>query len=199
MKRLLRPLLFVVIGMVLAVPLMHVGYQAMVVTSTPEFCGSCHEIAPAVRAWRASTHVNNQRGIVADCMDCHLPPPENTLQFFAMKTYHGMKDVTFHVLEGVEGYDKEEARQGVYDEVTNDTCLRCHENITAMPHSRGAMLAHRAVLNPPPNGAEKTCLDCHYDLVHQPRTALQYSHLRELPYQAKGLRTLSVRRAVTDS
>lgn len=50
-------------------------YYTMVRTSTPEFCASCHEIKPAVVAWRSSTHTNNASGVVVDCMDCHLPAP----------------------------------------------------------------------------------------------------------------------------
>lgn len=190
MKRLATPLVLIVVGMLIAVPLIAATYEAMVVTSTPSFCGSCHEIKPAVDAWRASAHVNNKRGLVANCMDCHLPPPQNTIEFFTMKTYHGLKDVTFHILDGADGYDKEEARQGMYASLDNETCLRCHENVMFMPESRGAMLAHRSVINPRPGAQPHKCIDCHYDLVHTPKQIVEYAQLRALPYHAKGLRTL---------
>ena len=185
--RFLRPLLFVGFGVLLAFPIFFLTMNVMVATSTPSFCASCHEIRPAVIAWRASTHVNNQRGLVADCQDCHLPPPEETFRFFVMKTYHGIKDVLFHILEGAEGYDKEKARQDMYAEVDNQTCLRCHENILFIPNRRGAMLAHRAVLYARP-GMEKKCVDCHYELVHEARPALAYSQYRPVGYQSRGLR-----------
>lgn len=190
MRRFLRPLIFVVVGFLIAFPVFFFSMDLMVETSQPGFCGQCHEIRPAVVAWRASTHVNNAKGLKADCMDCHLPPPEDTLNFFAMKTYHGAKDVFFHVLEGSEGYDKEEARQGMYAEVNNQTCLNCHENILDMPRKRGAMLAHRSVLYPRV-GMEKKCIDCHYDLVHEPKTSINYAHYRE--YRSKGLRLELIR------
>ncbi|MFW5733865.1 MAG: cytochrome c3 family protein [Oceanidesulfovibrio sp.] len=190
MKRIVRPLVLIIIGVLIALPLLGATYEAMVVTSTPAFCGSCHEIKPAVDAWRASSHVNNKRGLVATCMDCHLPPPENTFEFFTMKTYHGLKDVFFHVLEGTEGYDKAEAREGMYESLDNETCMTCHENVMFMPHDRGAMLAHRSVINPRPGAPQRKCIDCHYDLVHTEKRVVEYPQMRELPYRAKGLRTL---------
>ena len=78
----IKPIILIVIGILIAFPLFSIGYYTMVRTSTPDFCASCHEIKPAVRAWGASTHVNNAVGVVVDCMDCHLPAPQDTFDFF---------------------------------------------------------------------------------------------------------------------
>ncbi len=72
----------VFLGVLLSFPLFSMSYYTMVRTSTPEFCASCHEIKPAVVAWRSSTHTNNAAGVVVDCMDCHLPAPQDTFEFF---------------------------------------------------------------------------------------------------------------------
>lgn len=189
-RKLLGALGLVALGVVVAFPLFGATYKVMTDTSTPEFCASCHEIVPAVEGWRASTHANNKKGLVAKCIDCHLPPPEDTARFFTMKTYHGLKDVVGHLLHGSSGYDKAEAREDLYAEIDNSTCLRCHENVTQLPYNRGAMLAHRSVINPVP-GMEKKCVDCHYDLVHTEKRMFMYSQVRDLPYRAKGLRTLA--------
>ena len=162
-----------------------IGYYTMVRTSTPEFCATCHEIKPAVRAWRESTHVNNAAGVVADCMDCHQPAPQDTFDFFFAKSYHGLKDVAIHFL--VEEYDREKARKSAYAAFDNDQCQKCHRNLLNMPASRGAMLAHRSVIYARA-GYEKKCVDCHYDLVHNDKIAVMYRQYRKLPYQAKGLR-----------
>lgn len=175
----------VVLGILIGFPLFSMSYYTMVRTSTPEFCATCHEIKPAVRAWRASTHVNNDAGVVADCMDCHLPAPQNTFDFFFSKTYHGIKDVAAHFLG--EGYDRQLERNKAYDSFKNDQCLKCHRNLLAIPNSRGAMLAHRSVLYPR-SGYEKKCVDCHYDLVHNDNPYVMFRQYRKLPYQAKGLR-----------
>jgi cytochrome c-type protein NapC/trimethylamine-N-oxide reductase cytochrome c-type subunit TorC len=177
----------VVLGILIAFPLFSMSYYTMVRTSTPEFCASCHEIKPAVVAWRSSTHTNNAAGVVVDCMDCHLPAPEDTFDFFFSKTYHGIKDVAIHFLE--DEYDRDQARENAYAAFDNSQCQKCHRNLLNMPHKRGAMLAHRAVVYARP-GYEKKCIDCHYDLVHSERGLVMFRQTRKVPYQAKGLRQL---------
>ena len=184
-KKAIKPAALVIIGIIIAFPLFSMSYYTMVRTSTPEFCASCHEIKPAVVAWRSSTHVNNAAGVVVDCMDCHLPAPQNTFKFFFAKSYHGIKDVVIHFLSGE--YDQEKARNNAYAAFENSECQKCHRNLLNMPYKRGAMLAHRSVLYAKP-GYEKKCVDCHYDLVHSERGLVMFRQTREVPYQAKGLR-----------
>jgi cytochrome c nitrite reductase small subunit len=177
----------IVLGIVIAFPLFSMSYYTMVRTSTPEFCASCHEIKPAVVAWRSSTHTNNASGVVVDCMDCHLPAPQDTFDFFFSKSYHGIKDVAVHFLE--DAYDREKAREAAYAAFNNDQCQKCHRNLLNMPYKRGAMLAHRAVVYAR-KGYEKKCVDCHYDLVHSERGLVMFRQTRNVPYQAKGLKQL---------
>ena len=184
-KKTIVAIVFIAIGIVIAFPIFSISYYTMVRTSTPEFCASCHEIKPAVRAWRASTHTNNAAGIVVDCMDCHLPAPQDTYDFFFAKTYHGIKDVAIHFFVGE--YDREKARNAAYASFDNDQCQKCHRNLLHMPKNRGAMLAHRTVLYAR-EGYEKKCVDCHYDLVHNDKVAVMYRQYRDVPYQAKGLK-----------
>ena len=177
----------VVLGVLISFPLFSMSYYTMVRTSTPEFCASCHEIKPAEVAWRSSTHTNNAAGVVVDCMDCHLPPPHDTFNFFFAKTYHGIKDVAIHFTMGE--YDQEKAREHAYASFDNSQCQKCHRNLLNMPHKRGAMLAHRSVLYAKP-GYEKKCIDCHYDLVHSERGLVMFRQTRKIPYQANGLKQL---------
>jgi cytochrome c-type protein NapC/trimethylamine-N-oxide reductase cytochrome c-type subunit TorC len=186
-KRAIKPAIFIVLGILIAFPLFSMSYFTMVRTSTPDFCASCHEIKPAVVAWRSSTHANNASGVVVDCMDCHLPAPQDTFDFFFAKTYHGIKDVVLHFLVGE--YDQEKARNSAYAAFDNRECQKCHRNLLHMPHKRGAMLAHRSVIYAKP-GYEKKCVDCHYDLVHSERGLVMFRQTRKVPYQAKGLRQL---------
>jgi cytochrome c-type protein NapC/trimethylamine-N-oxide reductase cytochrome c-type subunit TorC len=187
LSKLIKPAIFFLIGIIIAFPLFSMSYYTMVRTSTPEFCASCHEIKPAVVAWRSSTHTNNAAGVVVDCMDCHLPAPQNTFDFFFSKTYHGIKDVAIHFLVGE--YDKDKARESAYANFKNDQCQKCHRNLLHMPTKRGAMLAHRSVVYARP-GYEKQCVDCHYDLVHSERGLVMFRQTRKVPYQTKGLRKL---------
>ncbi|GLI33283.1 NapC/NirT family cytochrome c [Desulforhabdus amnigena] len=173
MKQIFKPMLWMIVGLILAFPLFSMTYYTMVRTSTPYFCASCHEIQPAYNDWKVSTHTNNSHGVVADCMDCHLPAPHNTYDFFFAKTWHGVKDVFAHFTEDQNQYNRTVNREKAYRDIKNDQCQKCHRNILYIPGKRGAMLAHRTVLYPLP-GYEKKCTDCHRNLVHVKRPFYTY-------------------------
>jgi len=155
------------IAIFLGFPLFSITYYTMVRTSTPKFCSTCHEIQEAYDTWKTSSHAFNSKGIVADCMDCHLPAPHDTWNFFFAKTYHGLKDIIIHLTykNPLKEYNTEEQKQKAYASFKNDQCLKCHRNILYISTKRGAMLAHRATIYPRP-GYEKKCVDCHTNLVH---------------------------------
>jgi cytochrome c nitrite reductase small subunit len=176
----------IVLGVVIAFPLFSMTYYTMVRTSTPQFCATCHEIKFAYNTWKTSSHTNNPEGFVADCMDCHLPAPHDTFNFFYAKTAHGIKDIFVHFT--MEEYDREKNRRKAWETIKNAQCQKCHRNLLYMPQSRGAMLAHRTVLYPRP-GYEKRCLDCHHHLVHMERDLYDYRD-KGLPYKSPGLRDL---------
>ena len=136
-------------------------YTVMTETSTPGFCALCHEIAPAVESWRTSSHASNEHGFQATCIDCHLPPPQNTLEFFYLKTKHGLKDIWAHYFHGE--YDRQKMQKKVHASMDNAACLKCHANLLYIQSSRGAMRAHREVLY---SEAKRRCLECHTFLVH---------------------------------
>ena len=108
-------------------------------------------------------------------MDCHLPAPEDTFDFFYAKTVHGMKDVILHFVQ--DEYDHEENRQAAYASFKNKQCQKCHRNLMYIPDKRGAMLAHRSVVYAR-EGYEKRCVDCHKNLVHNPRQAYEYKQFK---------------------
>ncbi len=181
-KRWLKPAALIALGMLIAFPLFSMTYYTMVRTSTPQFCSSCHEIEFAYNSWRTSSHVNNAQGFVADCMDCHLPAPHDTFNFFFQKTFHGAKDVVLHLV--MKEYNHIENREKAYASFKNDQCLKCHRNILYIPDKRGAMLAHRSVLYARP-GSEKKCVDCHRNLVHNQREVYAYKQF-EKSYKGAG-------------
>ncbi len=183
MSRSVKTAFLIAIGVVIAFPLFSVFYYTMVRTSTPQFCASCHEIRFAYNTWKTSTHVNNGQGFVADCMDCHLPAPHDTFNFFYAKTAHGIKDIVVHFFGGK--YDHQEARQRAYASFKNEQCLKCHRNLLYIPDKRGAMLAHRDVIYAR-HGYEKRCVDCHKNLVHNPRTIYEYKQFKGA-YRGLGL------------
>lgn len=183
MKKNTKKFILILIGIVIAFPLFSITYYTMVRTSTPQFCATCHEIQYAVDTWKTSSHVNNAYGFVADCMDCHLPAPYDTFNFFFAKTFHGIKDVFAHFT--ISEYDHEKNRKKAYATFKNRECEKCHRNILHIPDKRGAMLAHRSVLYPR-EGYEKKCVDCHKNLVHNKKQVYDYKQYKE-PYIGSGL------------
>ena len=170
-KKIIKPAIYIAIGITIAFPIFSLSYYTMVRTSSPEFCASCHEIQFAYNTWKTSTHVNNGQGFVADCMDCHLPAPTDTFNFFYAKTAHGIKDIFVHFTGGK--YDHQEQRRVAYASFKNQQCQKCHRNLLYIPNKRGAMLAHRDVLYARP-GYELRCVDCHKNLVHNARHFYKY-------------------------
>jgi len=185
MKKYIIGAVLIGVGIVISFPIFSISYYTMVRTSTPQFCASCHEIQFAYNTWKTSTHVNNAQGFVADCMDCHLPAPQDTFSFFYAKTAHGIKDVWSHFTQGPEAYDNKKQREKAYASFTNDQCLKCHRNILNIPDKRGAMLAHRSVLYPRP-GYDKKCVDCHRNLVHNKSEFYRYKQYQP-PYRGLGI------------
>lgn len=175
-RKVVKPAVLISIGIIVAFPVFSILYYTMVRTSTPGFCASCHEIRFAYNTWKTSTHVNNAQGFVADCMDCHLPAPHETFQFFYAKTLHGIKDIFIHFTQ--DEYDHEKNRQKAYASFTNNQCQKCHLNILNIPDKRGAMLAHRTVLYARP-GYEKKCVDCHKNLVHNKSELYRYKQYQD--------------------
>ncbi len=176
-RKTVKAFILIGLGIVIGFPLFSMTYYTMVRTSTPQFCASCHEIQFAVNTWRTSTHVNNAQGFVADCMDCHLPAPHDTIDFFYTKTIHGLKDVIAHFLQ--DEYDHAKNRAKAYASFDNDQCLKCHRNLLYIPDKRGAMLAHRDVMYALP-GREKRCVECHRDLVHNATPVYRYKQFEPL-------------------
>ncbi|MFW6055411.1 MAG: cytochrome c3 family protein [Thermodesulfobacteriota bacterium] len=173
MRKWIKPAIFIVFGILIAFPIFSMTYYTMIRTSTPEFCASCHEIEYAYDTWKTSSHANNPKGFVADCMDCHLPAPEDTFDFFYAKTYHGIKDVVKHFTMDPSEYNRVKNRERAYEDLDNEQCQKCHRNLLGLAHKRGALLAHKTVLYPR-EGYEKKCVDCHDHLVHFPRTSFSY-------------------------
>ncbi|MEA2062349.1 MAG: NapC/NirT family cytochrome c [Gemmatimonadota bacterium] len=183
MRKYLKGIILISVGILIAFPLFSITYYTMIRTSTPQFCASCHEIQFAYNTWKTSTHVNNDQGFVADCMDCHLPAPHDTFNFFYTKTLHGIKDVFYHFVQ--DKYDHEKNRQAAYASLKNNQCQKCHRNILNIPNKRGAMLAHKTVLYPRP-GYEKKCVDCHRNLVHNKSEYFRFKQYED-SYRGLGL------------
>ena len=83
MRKLVKPVVLIAVGIVIAFPLFSLTYYTMVRTTTPQFCATCHEIQFAYNTWKTSSHVkkdydhesNRQKAYASfkndQCQKCH--------------------------------------------------------------------------------------------------------------------------------
>lgn len=136
-------------------------------TSTEEFCTTCHSMELAAKPYRESIHYNPPSGVRASCGDCHVS--------------EGVLKATYDHIMGTEDLIKQifgpkydnpvvnmlhlpdaafKARQWFKDR-DSITCQRCH-----VPE---AITGRRADTLSIHNGRSdgKSCIDCHINLVHR--------------------------------
>ncbi len=117
------------------------------ITSSPRFCGLCHEMRFEVASFSVSAH----RGI--RCVDCHAGPGTfGWLQHAAS----GIRSFAGHV-----GGKRPRAAADVRD----DRCLDCHFDLLSRTLEREETRVSHAVFRE----AGERCVFCHRQLVHAPQ------------------------------
>ena len=106
------------------------GQQTAKHTSSNAFCTeACHAHQESTERWIKSTHYSNKRGVVASCVECHLPP--EGAGFLVAKVRLGARDLYGTLFKDVSKMDweirrtVEAAATFTYDE----SCVQCHENL----------------------------------------------------------------------
>ncbi len=137
-------------------------------TSSNAFCTTCHSMTYADDVYQQSAHYNSASGVRASCGDCHVSEG-----IFAATWDHavGGKDL----IKQVFGADYDDpvvnalhlpesafAARAWFRDRDSATCKRCH-TLEAIQGKRGGTAAIHAE-----ETEGKTCIDCHYNLVHRP-------------------------------
>lgn len=134
-------------------------------TSSNDFCASCHVHPHAEAEWKLSVHNNTRSGVSVKCVECHLPPEDQPVNFLYRKAYHGFHDFYAYMTKDSEEIDwaekrtQEAAKRFVYE----DGCKKCHTNM--FPSTLNALGAesHLKYLRDPDN---TSCLQCHQGIGH---------------------------------
>jgi len=119
---------------------------ALVVTSTPKFCQSCHEMRPEYVTWQASAHSQ------ISCIDCHIEP--------------GAGNFLIHKVKSLEELYKHFTGQ-VYAPITLGTpiadkvCERCHSDNRVKTPSGDLKMPHQIHKQ-----NQVPCVSCHAGVVH---------------------------------
>ncbi len=134
-------------------------------TSSDKFCVSCHVMTPFRTAWQNSVHGGkNSKGVVAQCVDCHLPHG-NFVEYLVAKAATGTHDVIANMSIDPLNKDWAKSAEEKRSEFTFDSsCRKCHEELTPAGLPRGGFLAHRSYLL---GEANKTCTECHQHVGHK--------------------------------
>jgi nitrate/TMAO reductase-like tetraheme cytochrome c subunit len=136
-------------------------------TSSEGFCTSCHSMELVAEPYRNSPHYRPVSGVRASCGDCHVSEG-----VFAATWDHlvGSKDL-FSQLFGPD-YDDPvinalhlpqaafTAREW-FKKKDSATCKRCHVEEAIFGSHPATILIHQEEVK------EKTCIECHYNLVHR--------------------------------
>jgi cytochrome c-type protein NapC len=148
-------------GVVAAWMITEVAIEA---TSGPDFCTTCHTMAPFARTFRADVHGgSNPNGTAALCTDCHLRH-DNVAAYLWTKARFGLHDVWAQLTYDLDAIDW---RAGLAEraEYTFDSgCLKCHRALADARGNQPAFVAHRPYFL---GEIERKCVACHPHVGHR--------------------------------
>ncbi|MHB8170425.1 MAG: cytochrome c3 family protein [Thermincolia bacterium] len=137
-------LFILVAGLMVIIGVTSVG--AIKLTSTPQFCSSCHEMTPEYVTWAASAHNT------ISCTKCHIEP--GAVNFVKHKI-GAMKQVYKHVTKSYVTPIE------LAEPIKNGVCLQCHSNFRRVTPKGDIIFPHQKHV------AEKQeCVECHAGVVH---------------------------------
>lgn len=125
--------------------------SALTLTSTPVFCGLCHEMGADHASWQQSAHKN------VSCIACHTPP---NLIGFVQHKMAALPELYLHLADRYEKPINKESK--VAEELGSENCGLCHKmvNRRSTP-STGIIINHVAHIK-----KEINCTTCHNRVAH---------------------------------
>ena len=142
-------------------------YQTSVYFSTDESCMSCHVHPHAEESWKLSKHYNNRSGTKVHCVDCHLPPKNQTWNHYSAKAKLATKDLWGYLTKDSADFDwdkKSEVEHAV-KYIPNESCKACHHNLFPEGVSDDAIIAH-LYYEENETKLDLQCISCHLDAGH---------------------------------
>lgn len=141
-------------------------------TDRPEYCTSCHAMKFPAEEFQQSRHYKSKSGISPNCVDCHIPKGDDLAKFRRV-IGDGLAQITGPKTKEEFEKRRPELAKRVRDYLhRNDsrTCRQCHIEQAMKSDNTKAMDAHKKLvlkgLNSGMIEEKKTCIDCHYNLVH---------------------------------
>lgn len=155
------------IGIFIGIVFVAALYQTSVFFSTNESCMMCHVHPHAEENWMLSVHVNNSSGVMVNCVDCHLPPKDDTWAHYTAKVSLGARDLWGFLTKDPEkiDWDKKSELEHAVKYIPNESCVKCHQNLFPQGVTDEGITAHLYY----EENAEKLdlqCISCHLDVGH---------------------------------
>ena len=158
---------FFLAGFILGIFCFIAVYQVSVYFSTNESCMICH-VHPHVEAsWKLSTHVNNRSGVTVNCIDCHLPPKNQTVNHYMAKAKLGLKDLWGYLVKDSADFnwDMKSELEHAVKYIPNESCKECHRNLFPAGLSNDGITAH-LYYEDNEKKLDLQCISCHLDVGH---------------------------------
>jgi cytochrome c nitrite reductase small subunit len=159
-----------IIGILVGFFIFFGGNKLVKITSTDDFCASCHVHPHSTESWKKSTHYDNQSGVVVHCVECHLPPPGD-LYYLTEKAITGARDVYGKLFKDIDKLNWEKKSQLEYAKghVYEESCLKCHQNLFPKGLSEEGQEGH---LHYSQNKETVRCINCHLHVGHYDEDAV---------------------------
>jgi len=160
-----RFLLWFFPGLIVGAALILGGGKALHMTSTNDYCISCHIHPMADASWKKSVHYETQSGYRVACVDCHLPPKGDN--YLWAKGTTGLRDLWSKWTRDSASFKWEERRRLEFARhyVYESSCIKCHENLFPAKLTKAGEDAHLYYTQ-----TEKTedlhCINCHLNAGH---------------------------------
>lgn len=158
----------------LAVP----AYISMEMTSTTEFCTSCHEMKSYQDELRKSSHSLDEDYNPIGCRQCHVPVNLGPRYLF-VKTFLGTKDVIVHFLGDPDNLSRRKMQISARRFVPDENCRACHKFLFRNAKQNKEIsaigrLCHEAYLGKNGN-TSRGCAGCHFNMAHLPEFDRRYN------------------------
>lgn len=132
-------------------------------TSTDAYCESCHVHPQATQSWKQGPHFKTASGVVAHCVDCHLPP--SGLEHYVEKAKAGARDIYGYYFKDHSEFDWEAI--SVFENAVHYTfdsaCANCHVELFPTVLTEKGVDAH---LHYNKNRDTLRCINCHLTTGH---------------------------------
>ncbi|HID4045653.1 TPA: NapC/NirT family cytochrome c [Pluralibacter gergoviae] len=165
-----RKIIFIalLVGIIIGAALLASTATIMHKTSDTEFCVSCHSMRQPLAEYQGSVHFQNEKGIRAECADCHVP--HQPIDYMLTKI-GALKDVWGEMTGKIDTPEKYEAHklamaQSVWDGLKKSdsaTCRSCHDYkaMDILAQTPEARKQHPVAIK-----EGETCIDCHKGVAH---------------------------------